>query len=114
MISKEKMKDIFFYLCIASFAITVWYISYNIGVDYARGESIQIGQEYIIKDINIGPNSSFIIVYYDNDKNKTERMIVPSNYNVFNFTESNSNTSIMKLNNTNGGVNYWNVFTPKK
>jgi len=114
MISKEKMKDILFYMCIAIFAITVWYVSYNLGAEYLRGGGIPIGQEYLIKDMSMGPNSNFVIVYYDNDKNKTERRIIPSDYNVFNFTESNSTIPMMKLDNTNGGVNYWNVFIPKK
>ena len=115
MMSKEKMKDILFYVCIAIFAIIVWYISFHHGVEQFRGggESIPIGQEYLIKDIK-GSNSSFIIVYYDNDKNMTERRIISSNYNVFNFTESNSTAPVMKLDNVNGEVNYWTVSMPKK
>ena len=114
MIHKEKIKDILLYIFIAIFAVTIWYISFNLGMTTFRGGSIPIGQEYRIKDINTVKNSSFIIVYYDNDKNHTEKKIVSSAYNVFNFTESNLTVPIMKLENTNGDVNYWNIYIPKK
>lgn len=109
---KEKIKDLIFYICLAIFALIVWYASYDLGVEYFRGEVIPIGQEYHIKDINMG-NSSLIIIYYDNDKNNTERMLIPTNYNNISFIQYNSTLAILKLEKIENGINYWNIYMPE-
>lgn len=113
MMPKEKIKDILFYLYIVIFAIVVWYASYNFGAEYFRGENIPIGQEYRIKDIVIGENSTFVVKYYDNDEKHTERAMIPTDYNQFNFTQSNSSIAMLKLEKIENGANYWNIYIPK-
>lgn len=113
MVSKEKMKDILFYVCIAIFAMAAWYVSYNLGAEHFRGGVIPIGQEYRIKDIIVGENSTLFVKYYDNDEKHTEKAMIPTEYNQFNFTQTNSSIAILKLEKIENGTNYWNIYIPK-
>lgn len=111
---KENMEDMLYYLIIAVLILVVFYAGYYVGPYLINGNSngIPIGQEYQLKDVIQGPNSTFTIVYYDNDEKKTERFIIPTEYNEFNFTQSNVTTPFLKLEKVENGVNYWSVYLP--
>jgi hypothetical protein len=88
--------------------VGVWNYSYNFGLENFAKRDITIGQEYHIKDVYIGSNSTYLIKYHDNDVNMTEKTMIPTNYANVNFTISNS--SIMRLEKVDGDVQYWNVY----
>lgn len=107
---KEKIEDLAFYSAIAILAVIVWYVSYNFGIEYYRGNQTPVGQEYLVKDIIVGPNSTFWINYYDNDNNKTEKTLIPTGFITINLTKSNSTESIVRLEKIDNGIQYWNIY----
>lgn len=114
MSTKEKIEDILYYLVMTILVVVVFYAGYYAGpyIINRGSDDIPIGQEYQLKDVIQGPNSTFTIVYYDNDENKTEKYMVPTVYNTFNFTQSNVTTPFLKLEKIENGVKYWNVYVP--
>lgn len=114
IIFKEKVGELLFYLGIMILIVGVFYVSYYVG-DSFRGNTsdIPVGQEYRLKNIIPDSNSTFTVVYYDNDEEHTERAMIPTDYNNFSFVESNSTIAILKLERSDNGTNYWNIYMPK-
>lgn len=112
---KEKIEIFILYSFMIITITAVFYVSYNYGLSLnTQDEAIAIGQEYLVKDIIIGPNSSVLITYYDNDKNMTEKKLVSTATNRFNIVEVNkTNISIMVLDKIEDHVKYWNVYIHK-
>jgi hypothetical protein len=114
IISKENTNDLVIYLGIIILILGVFSISYYVGSLFRDNTSnIPIGQEYRLKNIISGSNSTFTVVYYDNDEKHTERAMIPTNYNNFSFIESNSTVAILKLDRSENGTNYWNIYMQK-
>jgi hypothetical protein len=113
--SKERINELIIYFGIIILIIGVFSISYYVGGYFRSNTSnIPIGQEYRLKNITYTSNSTFTVIYYDNDKNHTEKVMLPTNYNKFNIIESNSTVAILKLESSENGVNYWNIYMQKK
>lgn len=115
IISKENTTELILYVGIIILIVGVFYISYYAGNSFLRHTSdIPIGQEYRLKNVIPGKNSTFTVVYYDNDKSHTEKVMLPTTYNRFNIIESNVTVAILKLERSENGVNYWNIYMQKK
>lgn len=114
IISKENENGLLFYVGIIILIMIVFSVSYYAGSFFRNKSDIPIGQEYRLKNITSGTNSTFKVVYYDNDARHTERVILPTNYNKFNIIESNSTVAILKLERSENGVNYWNIYMQRK
>jgi len=115
IISKENTTELILYVGIIILILGVFYISYYVGNSFLSHTSdIPIGQEYRLKNVTLGNNSTFTVVYYDNDKNHTEKVMLPTNYNRFNIIESNVTVAILKLERSENGINYWNIYMQKK
>lgn len=113
--SKEKLGELLLYLGIIILIVGVFSFSYYVGSSFRSNTSdIPVGQEYRLKDIIQSSNSTFTVVYYDNDEEHTERAMIPTDYNQFNFTQSNSSTAILRLEKIENGTKYWNVYMPNE
>ena len=111
---KEKINELLIYLAVIIVIIGVFSVSYYIGYSKGNTSDIPVGQEYRLKDVIMGSNSTFTVVYYDNDEKHTEKAMIPTAYNNFNFTQSNSTIAVLKLERVNNGVNYWNIYIPNE
>lgn len=109
---KEKTENILIYLAVILAIFVVFQLSYNCGLEkFANRESdIPIGQEYRVKDIIPESNATYLIRYYENDNNMTEKTLVSSSYINITFIKSNS-TNMMTLKKFEKGVQYWNIYT---
>ena len=105
--NKEKIEDFLLYSLVIIMIAVTFQMSYNYGIDTRdQKEIVPVGQEYHIKDVYIS-NSTYLIKYHDNDANMTEKTMLPTNYVNISFIASNS--SIMRLEKVENGIQYWNV-----
>lgn len=90
--------------------IVVFYVSYNYSSSVNTRYETPVGQEYLVKNTTVGPNSTVVVAYYDNDKNMTEKIMVSTGINQLVVVKTNSSVSTMILEKRENNVNYWKVY----